>query len=90
MVGQVSSWPVALVGVESTGQLSSCSARREQCCSGQRPQGAGLWVQTDMPQDPVDDEGLIEEGHDPAFAKAVWAEQHVHLEGALVILRLSQ
>ena len=35
-----------------------------------------------MPQNPVDDDGVVEEGHDPAFAKAVRAEQHVYLEDA--------
>jgi len=32
-----------------------------------------------MTQDPADDEGVVEEGDDPALAKVVQATQHVHL-----------
>mgnify|MGYP006921590774 CR=1 FL=1 len=29
---------------------------------------SGLGIQPDMAEDPVGDEGVVEEGHDPAFA----------------------
>jgi hypothetical protein len=35
-----------------------------------------------MQEDLADDDRVLEEGHDPAFAKTVRAEQHVHLEEA--------
>ena len=38
-----------------------------------------LRILPDMQEDPADDDGVVEEGHDPAFAKAVRAEQHIHL-----------
>jgi len=35
-----------------------------------------------MPQDPVDDEAVVEEGYDPAFAQAVRAELLPAMRGA--------
>jgi len=35
-----------------------------------------------MPQEPLDDEGVVEGSRDPAFAQAVRPEQHVHLDDA--------